>query len=46
MLYNQIKLNYLFLNTSVAVCLFPSSLICYNKRAVTGVYIKDNILGS
>ena len=24
-----------FLNTSVVVCLFPSSLICYTKRAVT-----------
>ena len=26
----------MFLNRSVVVCLFPSSLICYNKRTVTG----------
>ena len=25
----------MFLNTSVVVCLFPSSLICYNQRVVT-----------
>ena len=32
---SRFKLNSLFLNTSVVVCLFPGALICYSKRAVT-----------
>ena len=39
-LHTRCKLIFLFLNTSVVVCLFPCSLICYSKRAVTLSFVR------
>ena len=45
MLSSRSKLNFLLLNTSVVVCFFPSSLICYTKRAVTLCFSKYGYVG-